>query len=109
MILNPRFNSNQNNGSFNSLLPARLDAKMTAEVLGFNEHDIPVLVTLGLLEPLGKPAQNARKWYARAQITQIAEDPKWLNKATNTLYQYWQKKNANRGRGEFSEQVSVSA
>jgi hypothetical protein len=43
------------------ILPARLDAKLTALVLGFQEHDIPVLIAAKMLKPLGKPVPNATK------------------------------------------------
>lgn len=87
------------------LLPARLDAKQSADVLGFQEHDIPVLISRELLQPLGKPADNARKYFALVEILARAEDVHWLGKATRTLYQHWQDKNANRksnGDGESS-------
>jgi hypothetical protein len=84
----------------------RIDAKQTAQILGFQEHDIPVVVSEGLLEPLGKPGQNCRKYFARVQIMDLAEDAKWLSKATNVLYEHWQGKNASRksneGEGESS-------
>lgn len=82
--------------STGSLLPARLDAKQTAHVLGFQEHDIPVLVGRNLLEPLGKPAENARKYFARLEIMEKADDVTWLGKATKALSEHWQEKNANR-------------
>jgi len=77
-------------------LPARIDAELTAHVLGFQEHDIPVLISNELLQPLGKPADNARKYFARVEILERAEDTRWLGKATQTLYQHWQDKNASR-------------
>ena len=88
-------------------LPARMDAEQTAAVLGFQEHDIPVLVAEGRLEPLGKPLQNARKYFARAHILEVADNPQWLAKATNVVYQFWIKKNAGRGRGEQLNEVKV--
>lgn len=82
--------------SSGNFLPARLDAEQTAKVLGFQNHDIPVLVSRSLLEPLGRPADNARKYFALVKILECADDPAWLGKATRTLYQHWQDKNASR-------------
>lgn len=79
-----------------SALPARMDTGATAKLLGFNEHDIPILVNLGHLEPLGKPAPNARKYFARVLLIALSDDPSWLSKATKSLYRYWQDKNAGR-------------
>ena len=86
-------------------IPARLDAGQTAKVLGFNEHDIPVLVGRSLLEPLGRPAENSRKYFARAEVLRLSEDINWLGKATRFLSQHWQEKNSKRkvgGEGETS-------
>jgi hypothetical protein len=49
-------------------LPARLHVGQVAELLGFADHDIPVLVRHGALSPLGKPQPNAQKWFAAAEI-----------------------------------------
>ncbi len=40
------------------ILPARLD---TAQYLGFEPHEIPMLIAANLLNPLGKPARNCTK------------------------------------------------
>jgi hypothetical protein len=78
------------------ILPARLDVKQTADILGFQEHDIAPLIREELLEPLGKPMPNARKFFARVQILEIADNPAWLSKATKAIYQHWVDKNATR-------------
>ena len=81
------------------LLPARLDVTQTAGFLGFSEHDIPVLVQRGHLTPLGKPMPNARKYFSRNRIIELSGDDSWLNKATRTIYEHWQDKNASRKEG----------
>ena len=88
--------------------PARLDSAQTARVLGFQEHDIPVLVLHDLLEPLGKPAPNARKYFAAIEICDLGQDRAWLNKATRVLYQHWQDKNANRTKDESATAASAT-
>jgi hypothetical protein len=35
-------------------LPARIDVAATAKLLGFAEHDIPILMAAGKLTPLGE-------------------------------------------------------
>lgn len=74
----------------------RIDATTAAAILGFQEHDIAVLVSEGLLEPLGKPVQNAVKYFAAVYILALAEDPVWLSKATQAVYEHWKTRNANR-------------
>ena len=73
--------------------PARFDAKQAAQVLGFQEHDIPVLVRAKLLKPLGKPVQNSTKYFATCQIKELAQSYEWLNKATHVIQDYWNGKN----------------
>jgi hypothetical protein len=40
----------------------------TAAILGWPNYYLPFLVRAGHLKPLGKPAQNARKWFATVVI-----------------------------------------
>jgi hypothetical protein len=75
-------------------LPARLSVDMTASVLGFQVHDVPILVAEKLLTPLGTPAANAPKFFARVLVAQCANDPKWLHKATIAVSRYWKRKRA---------------
>lgn len=42
---------------------------------------MPFRVRVGHLKPLGKPAQNARKWFAAVEIERLSCDPEWLDKA----------------------------
>ena len=79
-------------------LPGRLNTTETSVLLGFQEHDIPVLVANRLLVPLGKPAPNAPKYFAAAQVTVLAENEDWLGKATKAVAVYWQRKNAKPGK-----------
>lgn len=76
-------------------LPARIDSRQTAALLGFLEHDIPILMNAGLLKPLGNPATNARKYFSSAEIEALARDRAWLNKATAAVSRYWKNKNRN--------------
>ena len=46
-------------------LPGRLTVPQTAALLGFAEHDIPILVRKGLLKSLGNPVPNAVKYFAK--------------------------------------------
>jgi len=74
----------------------RIDAKQAAQLLGFQEHDIPVLVSAGLLGPLGNPAPNARKYFAKVHVMTLVQNPEWLSNATQVVYDHWQGKNAKR-------------
>jgi hypothetical protein len=81
-------------------LPARLDPDYTARLLGFAAHDIPVLVQAKLLQPLGKPQQNAVKYFAATAIEQLASDQSWLHSATKAVSQHWRLQNEKRRKAE---------
>ncbi len=74
-------------------LPARLNTEQTAALLGFMEHDIPVLIKAPLLKPLGNPAPNAPKYFCAVEVHGLAESREWLDKATKAITQHWQRKN----------------
>ena len=60
------------------------------------EHDIPVLVSLRLLEPLGNPPPNAVKHFATVQVMELAGEIAQLGKIRNAVYEHWRHKNANK-------------
>jgi hypothetical protein len=73
-------------------LPARLDVDQTARLLGFAAHDIPLLVRAKLLQPLGKPAPNAPKYFSSVAIEELHSNQNWLSAATKAVSQYWKTK-----------------
>ena len=75
------------------LMPARLNSQQTAQALGFAQHDIPILISTKLLKPLGDPAPNAPKYFARVEIEKLAVNPDWLHKATKAVSRAWKAKN----------------
>ncbi len=77
-------------------LPARLTAEQAAWVLNCQPHDVPVLVTARLLRPLGNPAPNSVKYFAAADVLELAKDRTWLAKVTNTIGQHWKQKNLHK-------------
>ena len=77
-------------------LPARLSTGEASAILGFQEHDIAPLIAAKLLNPLGKPAPNAPKYFASVDILAAAQDREWLSQATKALSKYWQGKNARK-------------
>jgi hypothetical protein len=77
-------------------LAGRIDVATTAKVIGFAQHDIPILMAAGRLEPLGEPAPNAPKWFAAIEVIRLAVDLDWLNKATREVSRYWRHKRQRR-------------
>jgi hypothetical protein len=79
-----------------SRLPGRLNAEQAARLLGFQAHDIPVLVRAKLLEPLGKPVPSAPKYFAGVALDAFRCDCKWLDAASKAISKYWRDKNSRR-------------
>ena len=79
--------------------PARLTITETAWYLGFTEHDISVLVSAGLLKPLGHPPVSGSKYFATAELQTLRTDAQWLARAADALVKYWRTKNAGRVNG----------
>lgn len=74
-------------------LPARLDLKQAAEILGFLPHELTVLLKVGLLKPLGKPAANGHKFFCSVEISGLSADRDWLDKATRAVAKHWKDRN----------------
>ena len=78
------------------IIPARLDATQTAWFLGFEPHEIPLLVAASLLKPLGHPARNSTKFFATETLDQLRRDEKWLARASDAIATYWRERNSRR-------------
>jgi hypothetical protein len=79
-------------------LPGRLNAALTAGLLGFKPHDIPVLVARGFLQPLSDPNPNCEKFFAGVEIEELAKDVDWLSRAGAAVNQHWRIKNAGKAK-----------
>jgi len=80
-------------------LPARLTLAQAAALLGCGDHDIPVLISRGLLKPLGHPPPNAVKYFAPADVLELAGDSKRMGQICDAVYEHWRGKNAARANG----------
>ena len=74
-------------------LPVRLTVEQAGWVLNCQAHDIPILVSLRLLKPLGNPPANGIKFFATADLLELTRDRAWLVKVTNAVTSHWQKRN----------------
>jgi hypothetical protein len=75
-------------------LPARLTAEQAAWVINCQSSDVPILVALRLLKPLGNPPPHSVKYFAASELLEQVQDRTWLAKITNALNQHWQRRNA---------------
>ena len=88
--------------------PARLGINETAWLMGFNEHDIPVLVSSGLLKPLGRPPATGSKYFATVELQTLRNDTRWLAKASDAIVNHWRSKNSGR-KNHRVEQLANAA
>jgi len=80
--------------------PACVDAEAAARFFGWPPYFMPLLARAGHLKPLGKPARNARKWYALVELEHVARDPAWLDKAIRIVDRLVREANGKqRGKG----------
>lgn len=80
--------------------PARLGIQETSWLLGFNDHDISVLISAGLLKPLGRPASTGSKFFATVELQTLRNDTRWLARASDAIVNYWRDKNSGRRNKE---------
>jgi hypothetical protein len=74
-------------------LPACVGAEEAAAILGWPLYFFPVLMRTGHLKPLGKPIQNARKWFATVELRRLGADAAWLDKAIRIVEKHVQASN----------------
>ena len=76
------------------LLPAILNAEQATEYLGLKKHDTPILIKFE--KPLGNPAKNGEKLFAREDIIKLGSNPQRLNKLIRAKQKYWKQKSLRR-------------
>jgi hypothetical protein len=81
-------------------LPARVGMEETAWILGFAPHDIPVLVSAGLIKPLGHPPASGTKFFATATLLKLRDDLKWLSRASDAIVNHWQTQNMRKSKNQ---------
>jgi hypothetical protein len=86
--------------------PACVSMEEAAKMFGWPNYYLPFLVRASHLKPLGKPAQNARKWFATVEIERMSQDPDWLDKAIRIVEMQIQEMNKKQ-RGK-SEEVAMA-
>src|ERR1700691_1613795 len=83
--------------------PACVGMEEASAIFGWPNYYLPFLVRAGHLKPLGKPAQNARKWFATVELERMSCDPDWLDKAIRIVekqIQEMKKKQRGKERSE---------
>ena len=55
-----------------------------------------MLIQRGVLKPLGRPAPNGDKFFAKVELEDLKKNKEWLSKATLAISIYWKDKNARK-------------
>jgi hypothetical protein len=87
--------------------PACVSMEAAAAIFGWPNYYLPFLVRAGHLKPLGKPAQNARKWFATVEIERMSQDPNWLDKTIRIVEKQIQEMNKKQ-RGKEQSEMSLA-
>jgi hypothetical protein len=90
----------------NGSRPACVGMEAAAAMFGWPDYYLPFLVRAGHLKPLGKPAQNARKWFATVEIERMSGHLDWLDKAMRIVEKQIQEMNKKQ-RGKEQSQVAL--
>jgi len=92
---NERFNDFQEMYRFLSLpiKPGLVQAVEAGWMLGFAPHGIRVLMTGGLIKPVGHPTQQSKKFFCIVQLEKLRLDTEWKGKAVDYVRRHWQDKN----------------
>jgi len=61
--------------------PACVGVEEASKIFGWPLYFLPLLIRAGHIKPLGKPAQNGRKWFASVELERLSQDKDWLDKA----------------------------
>jgi hypothetical protein len=88
--------------------PARLNLTETAWYLGFTDHDISTLISVGLLKPLGHPPASGSKYFALSDLQTLRSDSRWLARASDATVNHWKKKNAGRASSRPAMEMSCA-
>ena len=89
--------------------PAYVGMEEAAAIFGWPNYYLSFLVRAGHLKPLGKPAQNARKWFATVEIDRACTDPDWLDKAIRIVEKQIQEMNRKQKHDDVKKEATLSA
>jgi hypothetical protein len=70
-----------------------------AEILGFPDCDIPVLIRARLLRSLGNLAPAAPRFFSTVEVRELAASRDWLDNAQHAVSQHNQRRNSGRISG----------
>jgi hypothetical protein len=73
--------------------PGRFTAEEAGWYLGFLVHEITMLMSAGVLKPLGRPSENGCKFFSKIVLDKLNEDLEWQARASDTVRQYWKERN----------------
>ena len=77
-------------------MPARIKVEEAAWYLGFATHEITMLMSEGLLKPLGRPPTSGVKYFSIVALEELRRDQKWLARASDCIVNYWKSRNEKR-------------
>jgi hypothetical protein len=76
------------------MLHPRLTADDVARILHTDADGVTYLVHEGLLDPIGTPSGNKRRFFFAEDLLENIRDRKWVSKVTDALYSFIESRNA---------------
>jgi hypothetical protein len=76
--------------------PVVMTKEKVAEAMGVPTHNIPPLVRVGLLKPLGHPGRYCVKYFSRDALAGKFANQEWLDKVMAAIHRHWRNKNARK-------------
>ena len=80
--------------------PGRCCAWQGAAILGVEPPHMPILVAKRLVKTLGNPPPNAPKYFSTKYLLRLAEDERWLERASDALVEHWATRNAKKSKSK---------
>jgi hypothetical protein len=76
--------------------PVVMTKEKVAEAIGVATHNIPPLVRVGLLKPLGHPGLYCVKHFSRDALAEKFASQEWLDKVMAAIHRHWRTKNGRK-------------
>jgi hypothetical protein len=84
--------------------PEIITVWQSAVHIGCEPEHIPIIVTAGLLPPLGHPSKNGPKYFSRQEVQQLAADRRWQAKVCDAVRAHFRHRNENKAKSATKQE-----
>jgi hypothetical protein len=76
--------------------PSRPHTEHAPWYLGFQPHELPILLGQKLIKACGHPPVSGVKYFATVYLERLKTDERWMDRASGAIIKYWRGKNSRR-------------